>query len=519
MTEVFIPHALERREDPTKPILLIYDGHGSHESLELREALYKTNIADEVILMALPSKTTHKTQPLDVVVFSHLQRKWQDHCSTSAIRKRHIDRHNVIDEYLKVRSQCINSDLIKKAFEKTGIFPFNPNVFTDEDFAPSRNTSTRAHVPASFPPEFPSSDGIEPPSDFQTETDSDEEDDPDYDPDGQRSDGSGEDDDPMGVDSNDENDDDPESAQSDDTHFSNGEHNDANSPRLTRSLSAETSFISAPSPSPPALHSLIRDQSLTPDERLAEIRALRCQQSDLWQAIQYWKAQAFAGSAHCTLIKRELALAKLQVANLEKKRTRRTGKEKARILVHKKYKASFMEELEAELKSLLQRAGREAAQQAWMSTEVKERIFDRPLSSYKKREDLVILARVLNLSEAGKVVDIRQRLQGHLKAEQENLAGNPRFAGLFSRSQRRGATTSTTAQATPAPSPYTQPPLSTPTQQTQPALQLLPRQPFTVNNTQNFSYTPTIHHAYTTSNFSYETPPSNFHHYPLYYST
>jgi hypothetical protein len=43
-----------------KPILLIYDGHGSHNTLELIELAREHNI----ILFCLPPHTTHKLQPL-----------------------------------------------------------------------------------------------------------------------------------------------------------------------------------------------------------------------------------------------------------------------------------------------------------------------------------------------------------------------------------------------------------------------------------------------------------------------
>ena len=38
-------------------------------------------------------------------------------------------------------------DTIKKSWEKSGILPFNPNIFTDVDFACSAFTSRHAHLP------------------------------------------------------------------------------------------------------------------------------------------------------------------------------------------------------------------------------------------------------------------------------------------------------------------------------------------------------------------------------------
>ena len=43
-----------------------------------------------------------------------------------------------------------------------GIYPVDHGVFVKQDFAPSKASSSIAHVLASFPPEFTSSDPIEP---------------------------------------------------------------------------------------------------------------------------------------------------------------------------------------------------------------------------------------------------------------------------------------------------------------------------------------------------------------------
>lgn len=48
-----------------KPIILNYNRHASHETPVMQRAAFEHNI----ILLAFPSKTTHKTQPLDVGVF------------------------------------------------------------------------------------------------------------------------------------------------------------------------------------------------------------------------------------------------------------------------------------------------------------------------------------------------------------------------------------------------------------------------------------------------------------------
>lgn len=102
-------------------------------------------------------KTTHKLQPLDVGVFSVLQCTWNAHSGDLAAQRITIDRHNFIPEYLVVWKKAITQELIIKAFRKTGISPFNPSVFLEEDFGPSMTSSTTLHLPSSYPNLTPSS--------------------------------------------------------------------------------------------------------------------------------------------------------------------------------------------------------------------------------------------------------------------------------------------------------------------------------------------------------------------------
>ncbi|KAF8578545.1 hypothetical protein K439DRAFT_1648750 [Ramaria rubella] len=55
-----------------KQILLISDGHGSHERALLKDAAFKVG----VILFSLPPHTTDQLQPLDVGVFGPMQTAW-----------------------------------------------------------------------------------------------------------------------------------------------------------------------------------------------------------------------------------------------------------------------------------------------------------------------------------------------------------------------------------------------------------------------------------------------------------
>ena len=50
---------------PSRPILLVLDGHGSHVSIDVIEYTR----SNEIYLICLPSHTSHTLQPLDGGVF------------------------------------------------------------------------------------------------------------------------------------------------------------------------------------------------------------------------------------------------------------------------------------------------------------------------------------------------------------------------------------------------------------------------------------------------------------------
>ena len=150
-TDQFVPFAMSKHVCD-KPIFLNYDNHNSHETVDMQWVAFDMN----VILIAFPSKTTHKTQPLDVSVFSGVQDQWSYQCDKHVAEGITMSWYNVIHEYLQV-CHVITPEPIQVAFRKTGIYPLNPFIFTAEDFAPGKSFSTIAHVPPSFPDEVPTS--------------------------------------------------------------------------------------------------------------------------------------------------------------------------------------------------------------------------------------------------------------------------------------------------------------------------------------------------------------------------
>ena len=152
--ETFIPQATARRDDPDDPIVLIIDGHESHKSDEILGLAVKHNIS----LYILPPHTTHRLQPLDVGIFGPLQRRWQERCNEVINDTgNEITKSEFIREYMGVHNKVFTGELIRSAWKTSGIWPPNPDRFTEEDFAPSQVLSYIARFPPGFPelPENP----------------------------------------------------------------------------------------------------------------------------------------------------------------------------------------------------------------------------------------------------------------------------------------------------------------------------------------------------------------------------
>lgn len=187
----------------SKPIILLLDGHQSHVSDEMRDIAFKNNI----FLICLPSKTTHKLQPLDRLVFAAIQAAWAKLCEECAIARNVITLQTVIKAYMEARQEGMKETTISKSWEVMGHWPFKPDIFTEEDYAPSLAYLRDRVVPDNYPHEVPTSPiTAAPTSDFDFE---DEE---------VRSDGSSMDDD----DDDDNDNDNDDGSASDDTEGDGG---------------------------------------------------------------------------------------------------------------------------------------------------------------------------------------------------------------------------------------------------------------------------------------------------------
>ena len=115
---------------PTRPVLLILDGHKSHITYEVRELARGSNIH----LLKLPPHTTHLLQPLDIGVFNRMKGTWQTTVTDITSRERRLISKSDFPRLLKRVWESFKSQWAVSAFSKTGIVPFNPNCIPDESF-------------------------------------------------------------------------------------------------------------------------------------------------------------------------------------------------------------------------------------------------------------------------------------------------------------------------------------------------------------------------------------------------
>ena len=134
---------------PTRPVLLIEDGHASHISIEVIE-LAQSN---DIYLLCLPSHTTHLSQPLDVGVFkalkSHYSKQCQKYMATNPGRI--ITTEAIASILSKAWPLSFTPVNIMAGFKKSGAFPLNPGEVTDRHLAPSKGVyekESSPHLPA-----------------------------------------------------------------------------------------------------------------------------------------------------------------------------------------------------------------------------------------------------------------------------------------------------------------------------------------------------------------------------------
>ncbi|XP_051162417.1 uncharacterized protein LOC127282288 [Leptopilina boulardi] len=123
------------RPSQDSPVLLVFDNHISHRTLKFVEYCQQNFIE----LITIPPHSSHKVQPLDKGYFGPLKVAYGQFCDMWLVNHpgKVITQTEVAFLFKQAYQKVSSIDKGVKSFESTGIFPFNSEIFTDEDFAPS----------------------------------------------------------------------------------------------------------------------------------------------------------------------------------------------------------------------------------------------------------------------------------------------------------------------------------------------------------------------------------------------
>lgn len=127
--------------------LLLVDGHASHFTFSFLDYARKHNIH----VLCYPSHGTHVFQGLDVVVFSVLKREWTTARTNFERKGKKVKKTNFLTVYGEAHVKALTPDLIRAAFKKAGVVPFNRSIVTQEMMAPSLESSSRGTLPLQPP--------------------------------------------------------------------------------------------------------------------------------------------------------------------------------------------------------------------------------------------------------------------------------------------------------------------------------------------------------------------------------
>lgn len=128
------------RKPPGKTLLLL-DGHTSHTTSEDMLAFADSN---NIILLSLPSHTTHYLQPLDRSVFKSVKNHFYNACRIwlKTHPGRRITRLQFGELLNETWGKSATPENAISGFKATGIYPFNPHVIPDYAFLTSSADQT-----------------------------------------------------------------------------------------------------------------------------------------------------------------------------------------------------------------------------------------------------------------------------------------------------------------------------------------------------------------------------------------
>lgn len=113
-------------------VLLLLDNHESHVSVDAINFARSNGIT----LLTLPPHCSNKLQPLDIAVYSSFKSRYNTAMNNWMLSNpgKTITIYNIPGFIKTIMSQAFSQSNILSGFKKAGIHPFNPDIFSDDDF-------------------------------------------------------------------------------------------------------------------------------------------------------------------------------------------------------------------------------------------------------------------------------------------------------------------------------------------------------------------------------------------------
>lgn len=128
----FIKCTKSSKQNPT---LFIYDNHESHLSIEVLD-IAKDN---GVTILTIPPHCSSRLQPLDVAVYGPLKCYYNKSIANWMMNNagKTITIYNIAHCVKEAHTKALTPINIHSGFRKTEIYPFNPEIFSEDDFLKS----------------------------------------------------------------------------------------------------------------------------------------------------------------------------------------------------------------------------------------------------------------------------------------------------------------------------------------------------------------------------------------------
>lgn len=137
------------------PVLLVLDNHSSHISLPIFDFCKK----HAIVLLTIPPHTSHKLQPLDISFYGPLKSAFNRQCDYHLMTTERILQHDLAEIFNRAYTLVATMDKAQSGFRASGVWPYQPDKFTDNDFLPASY-----YLPVVFDEDQPSSSAVEKPS-------------------------------------------------------------------------------------------------------------------------------------------------------------------------------------------------------------------------------------------------------------------------------------------------------------------------------------------------------------------